>query len=575
MKIISNVLFFSLAITLFTNLNALSLKEGIQETIKNNPEIKAEIHNQEAYKKYVDEKQGNYLPTLDLTAYQEKNTTKNDYENSSTSTKVIKHGWNANLTLEQILYNGGFTGAEVDEQKSNQLANKHRSIQNIESVLINSLNSYLGLVQYKELLSLTKDMVQINDDNLVTAKDKEEISGEILETYQVSSKLHFAQEKYQEQEEELEKNENNFKRYIGITSPKLVCRPIINSNNIPKTLEKTIELAVINSHKVLEALANIQVQQAKLAQADSRFLPTLKLRLESTWDDDLELANNGREDEYLIRLNMTWNLFNGASDYYVSQREQKFLLEAKKTLDSVTDEVVADVKTAYFKYHKNLQRVKTLKALKEDNRNIVDIYKQEFDAGTRTFIDILNAESELYQADTSLVNREFVLFNDYYELLFNLSTLSKTVLASKNQVCKEIIKKEIKKMGKEDLGDLSEVEALEELNDEKEEDLNMKEETKVDYTSYLEAPENYYTINLATFDTLNAAQKYINDNSIESLSFSFEFGEETKQTKIIYGIYKGLTPAREAMKELSEVLLKNKPYIDNLGKHQRLYKKYN
>lgn len=574
MRIIPNVLFLSIALTLFTNLNALSLKEGIQETIKNNPEIKAEIHNQEAYKKYVDEKQGNYLPTLDLTAYQEKNTTKNDYEDSSASTKVIKHGWNANLTLEQILYNGGFTGAEVDEQKANQLANRHRSIQNIESVLINSLNSYLGLVQYKELLNLTEDMVQINDDNLITAKDKEEISGEILETYQVSSKLHFAQEKYQEQEEELEKNENNFRRYIGITSPKLVCRPIIDSNNIPKTLEQVIETAVINSHKVLEALAKIQVQQAKLAQADSRFLPTLNLRLESTWDDDLEVANNGREDEYLIRLNMTWNLFNGASDYYVSQREQKFLLEAKKTLDSVTDEVVADVKTAYFKYYKNLQRVKTLKALKEDNRNIVDIYKQEFEAGTRTFIDILNAESELYQADTSLVNREFVLFNDYYELLFNLSTLSKTILSSKDQVCNEIIKKEIKKESNEELGDLSELEDLEELNDVKKEVSNTKEEN-INYTSYLEAPENYYTINLATFNKLSAAKKYTQDNSIESLSFIFEFGAESKQAKIIYGIYKGLTQAREAMNKLSDVLLKNKPYIDNLGKHQRLYKKYN
>ncbi len=571
MKIITKALFLSFLLIFLTNLNALSLKEGIQETIKNNPEIAAELSNQEAYKHYVDEKKGAYLPSLDFSIYTEKNKTKQRAEKSPPSdNQVTKHGWNANLSLEQVLYNGGFTGAEVDELKASEIANKHRSKLNIESVLINSLNAYLGVVQYQELLALSKDMIQINEDNLITAKDKEEISGEILETFQVSSKLHFAQEKYQEQEEELDKNVNDFKRYIGLATPDLLCRPIINSNNIPKTLEETLELAVINSDKVLEALAKIKEQQAKLSKANSRFLPTLKLRLESKWDDDLELVNNGREEEYLIRLNMTWNLFNGTSDYHVSKREQKFLLEAKKNLDSITDEVVSNVKKAYFKYQKNLQRVSTLKQLKEDNINIVDIYKQEFEAGTRTFIDILNAQSELYQADTSLVNREFVLLTDYYELLFNLSSLSKTILTSKNQTCQKTVKKVKKEVQDEDLGDLSN-----EGNDTNEDTETLSQDLDMSETSYLDSPKEYYTINLATFNSLDSAKEYMKNNQIEDLSFSFSFGAEIKQAKIIYGIYKTLTLAKEAMKNLSEDLLKNRPYIDNLGKHQDLYKKYN
>ena len=48
-----------------------------------------------------------------------------------------------------------------------------------------------------------------------------------------------------------------------------------------------------------------------------------------------------------------------------------------------------------------------------------------------------------------------------------------------------------------------------------------------------------------------------------------------KNSKVLYGVYSTLTEAKNELKNLSKEVLSNKPYIDNISKHQALYSKYN
>lgn len=90
------------------------------------------------------------------------------------------------------------------------------------------------------------------------------------------------------------------------------------------------------------------------------------------------------------------------------------------------------------KFQNNKKRVETLKKYIDANANIVEVYKNEFEAGTRTFVDILNAQTELYQSIQSLIQREYALYDNYYELLYNLSILGDTILKSKDQDCTKV-----------------------------------------------------------------------------------------------------------------------------------------
>ena len=581
-----------ISVLVSSSLHAVSLKESVEKVLANNPEVIAEKNNQEAFKKYIDERKANYYPRIDVDGRLEKSNSDKKYKTQPNASGQVngsdqEDGYNVGIALNQMLYDGDLTPSQVREAKHNNIANQFRTNRNIDTVVYDTISAYTGLVQYDELLNLTKDMIKTNEDNLQIAKEKESISGEVLETYEVESKLNFVKEKYLEEKDLKSSRITTFKRYVGIDPVGNECRPKMDLSKIPNNLQDLIELGVMKNTEIQEQIERIKAQREKIAQADSKFLPNLSLELKALTDNDLSLNELGRENQVFGRVNLAWNLYNGGGDYAVSKQEELFLAEQKERLDAVTNKVVEALKVTYQRYLKNKDRIQVLKNYVVANENIVEVYKSEFESGTRTFVDILDAQTVLYEAKKSLINREFELYNNYYEILNSLSLLTETALDSKNDVCSEnkalsnmVVEQRQTNMNTES----SDLKAL--LGDEPVVESKVRVEAKPVATkvakatpisgSFLDAPEAYYTINITTTNGVEEANSYVSSNSLESAnSYVYPFGPEMKSAKVIYGIFKSVKEANEAIKNLPSSVIANKPYIDNIAKHQKLYAKYN
>jgi adhesin transport system outer membrane protein len=581
--------FACISILASASLQAVSLKESIEKVLTTNPEIIAEKNNQEAFKKYIDERRANYYPRIDIDGTLETSSSDKKYDSTSTLTSgsVQEDGYNVGIALNQMLYDGDLTPSQVREAKHNDLANKYRSEKNIDNVVLETITAYTGLVQYSEMLELTKDMISTNEDNLQIAKEKESISGEILETYQVDSKLSFVKEKYLEEKDLKTSRINTFKRYVGIEPTGNECRPKIDLSKIPNDLQQLVEMAVLKNSEVQEQIETIKAQREKIAQADAKFLPNLSLELKALTDNDLSLDEEGKENQAYGRINLAWNLYNGGGDYAVSKQEELFLAEQKERLDAITNKVVESVKVTYQRFLKNKERIEILKSYVVANENIVEVYKSEFEAGTRTFVDILDAQTVSYEAKKSLLNREYELYSNYYSLLNTLSILTQTVTDPNNDICIE--KKDLSFKSNKKENDISENTTSSELRallgdepivakkDEIKERVSTSIAKKVESSSnddFLNAPEGYYTINVATTNGLDAANAYVSQNSLDSAN-TYSFGPEMKSAKVIYGIFKSVDEAKAAINNLPAAVKSNQPYVDKIVKHQKLYSKYN
>ncbi len=579
---------------LATSSFSTSLRDSVEKALNNNPDIIAERKNQEAYRKYVDERKGLYLPTLDIESYLQRSGETKKYKNNRLDDKSYEDGYNASIILRQYVYDGGSTPAQVAETKFQEQANKYRSLYAIENTILETVKAYTDLVQFDERLLLSEGMIKVHEKNLVTAKEKEEISGEVLETYQVSSKLNFVTNSYIEEQDLKDTGVARYIKYVGEKPEGRVCRPVIDETKVPSTLKDALRIAVLQNHRILEQIERIKLQREKIAQYDANFLPRLNLELKASIDDDLELKENGNVEDWHARLNFNWNLFNGNRDKIRSEQEAIFLQEQKKTLDEITNDVVAEVKSLYGKFFKNKKRIEALKQYVNANVNIVDVYKNEFEAGTRTFVDILDAENELYSSSKGLISMEYAALNNYYSLMFNLSMLSEAILASSNQDCATVKPRTINytpekqnKTSKSDLDDLISITDSEIISKElglESSKLGRKASSKKSYSrvsssnykSFLDAPKNYFTINLATFKTgMGAANSYIRENNLEDNAFAFQFGANNRNTKVLYGVYSSAKEARAAIETLGNEVLAGKPYVDNINKHQALYAKYN
>ncbi|RXJ85259.1 TolC family protein [Arcobacter sp. CECT 8985] len=569
---------FCLFSLLISTLNAMSLKESVEKTLVSNPDIIAERKNQEAYKYYVDEKESKYLPTLDLSAFIEKSRVKDKYKSDREDTDTTKHGYNVGLTLKQLIYDGGLTPSEIREMTHQDLSNKYRSLNAIENTVLETSKAYTSLVKFNELIALSKAMIKTNENNLTIAKEKEEISGEVLETYQVSSKLYFAKDKLFEEKSSKQEQLNALKKYVGEDVKTPVCRPVINEKIIPNKLTTVIKKAVLNNYEIKEQLEKIKIQREKIAQNKAAFLPTITFELKTSKDNDIELDGDGVEDEHYARLNFNWNLFNGGANKATASKEKLFLQEQKKTLDEITNKIIKDAKDKYFHYLNNKKRVEVLKKYVDANANIVEVYKNEFEAGTRTFVDILNAQTELYQSTESLIEREYALYENYYDLLYTLSNLGDTILVSQNQDCSKI-KPRVYKISpdkkqeefSDELKDLLQTDNSVNFNEEKvststsklhtfKKKQTVKKENNNIIGKLMNTPSNDYTMNISTVET-KYLDKYLEKNNLKKKVITFGFGKNKKNSKVLLGIFSKYSEAKEALNNLPKNILSSNPYI--------------
>ena len=571
------------SISFFTLLNALTLKQSVQLSLDTNPEVMAERSNQEAFKRYVDDKESAYYPRVDLSAYLENAEIYDDSHDGRFEGHSDKQGYRADLKLEQMLYDGGLTPAEVEKAKKIRDANRFKTNQNIETIVLNVIDAYDGYVQYSELLRLTQDIIQTNEQNLLIAKEKEEISGEVLETYQVSSKLNLVMEKYLEEQITQKEQNNALIRYLGIKKIEgYVCRSKMDAMLIPNTVQKAIEIAIRQNFQILEQIEKIKERREDIEISDAAFLPTLKFELQGSFDDDLTLKENGIEADMIARLNLSWNLYYGGKDENQTEQQKLFLKESKEDLEALTREIAESTKNLYFEYHKNKERVDILKKYVDANENIVKVYKEEFDAGTRTFVDILDAETELYESRQSLVAREMALLDNYYNLLYTFSILSQSVLGMESTECtapKVIKKVEVKNDLDEELTELLEGDLLPTLSDERNEKINgdIENEISIPQTNLPVFFENKkYTLNLASWLSSKKSDIFSDGLLNQDEAFIYKIYNDNKlYTKVIYKRFDSYKEAKKAYNELDATIIeKHQPYIDNMEKHEKLYLKY-
>ena len=408
-----------------------SLKDVVKQTINNNTEIESSVINNQANKLYIDEELGGYYPKVDLTANISRKRTETN-SNSFTET-----GNNIQLDVEQLIYDGGLTIGRIGEAKHRFLSNKYANANNKEFVLLESIQAYLNLAQSKHKLALTKDNLALYESYLKVAQDNETINGIALDRYQADAKVQSSLDRLLAEENNNSSILNEYERIVGSKPKGLICAPEINRNDLPATTKVAIRNALKSNFSIMEQVENINEQREVLNQADSANLPTLKFKLQSINDTDL-ITRNTDTDYLTAKVELKYNLFNGGSDMAASEREKLFLIESQKVLDTVSAEVVSNIASAYDTYTNSLKRIEVLKKQIEDNKQILSIYKDQFDAGTRSFIDVLNVEGDLFNSRISLIDVKYEMLNSYYEVFAYLSKLEEHVLSSKDQVCTEL-----------------------------------------------------------------------------------------------------------------------------------------
>lgn len=410
--------------------SASTLKDVVSYTLKNNPDVISKSYNNDSFKSYIDEQSGGYLPTIDLNASYEALKT-----NQSPGDDFSQAGYDATLSLEQILYDGGATSSLVAEAKANYEANKNKNSDDVENIVLDAISSYLDILKSNERITLTKDNIENHNKYLDIAVQTEIINGAILDKVQTKAKINQAKNTlYTEMNRKIAAI-SSFKKNVGMRLDN-TCKPVIDESLVSSDYNELLKSTLKSNYSILEQSGNIETQRAKVEQSDAVFMPTVSARLEANADDDIT-SENIKTDSYVAAVEMRYNLYNGNSDKSANEKERLALKEEQLKFNVVTKAVEDELKVAYETYQTSKKQLTELKELVVQNKEIIKIYKDQFDSGTRSFIDVLNVEADLFNAKINLVETEYNVYQSYYNILRLNSSLTKNVLNSTQIKCKD------------------------------------------------------------------------------------------------------------------------------------------
>ncbi len=421
-----------LTMLLFDISSATSLKDVVKHTIISNQDVYSKSLNNKAFEKYVDEQKGGYYPKIDLSASLEK--IKDKRKSSGVSTNDTRTGHNIQVDLEQLIYDGGLTPARVKEAKYRFMANKYKNSDDIENIILDGVNAYLNMVKFQERMKISKENLKVHNQYLKIAQETEKINGSILDRVQTKAEIHNAKNNLLSEMNNYNIAKSSFDKNVGIRVLGDICRPVVNESDLLASFDELKKDVLSSNYKIKEQMEVLKEQKEKLGQKDSNFLPTVKLKLKALKDKDL-IVDDTKTDRLSGKIELRYNLFNGLSDSKASEKEKLFLKETRAKLDVVRKNILDRLESAYNTYQTSKKQIVELEQFIEENKQIIDIYNDQFDSGTRNFIDVLNVNTDLYNSKILLINTEFEMYKAYFEILQLKSSLQKSIATSKRQVC--------------------------------------------------------------------------------------------------------------------------------------------
>lgn len=407
------------------------LKDAAQKAISNNPEVVSKFNAFESSRAEVDVAKGAYLPRLDLSA--EVGKTKDRYSNRTPQNGNLSYNGVA-LTLSQVLWDGLSTKHQVARLNHTSVSRYFDFLDATEQTALEATRAYYDVQRFRRLVKLAEENYVHHKHafNQIQSRVKAGVArGVDLE--QAAARLALAESNLITENANLHDVSSRYLRIVGELPPEMDTKvyPLIGENW--SDAQTVGNLASARSYAVTAAIENLRALRAQADTNSAAYQPRIQASIRGGVGKNLD-GSPYQKRNITGEITLNWNLFNGFSDRargraYASQQNQGEDLRDKACRDSRQLAAIA---------FNDVQRLADqVKALQRNTLAIQkarDAYRQQFDIGQRSLLDLLNSENELYTAKRSLSNAQMDLATAYARTHAASSTLTQVLGLKKKEV---------------------------------------------------------------------------------------------------------------------------------------------
>ncbi len=415
--IMKRFLGFSLASVLMSSTAlAVPLEEAVRTALQTNPDIGIVIEDRRATEYELKQSEAAYKPDVDLNAgFGHEYNDDPGARNSGDSYNSMNR-YESGLSVTQMLFDGYATDSEVARQESRVISATRRVRQTSEQIGLDAIQAYLEARRQRELTELSEDNVLMHEETLdLVTRKVEGGAATIADQQQAASRLASAQASLEDARVRLRDADATYVRIIG-ESPVSLERPVAPFWAMPSSLDEAIDWAIGNNPTVNVSKADLETAIREFDSAKSGFFPTVNLELGADANRNVD-GTRGAEYSAEAMVRMTYNLYNGGEDTYRRQEALARIAQSRQEYNRAVRLTEEDMRLAWNARDGSVSRVRAQRREVEANDVVRTTYRQQFDLGGRSLLELLDAENEYFFARTNMISTEFQAIFGVYRVL--------------------------------------------------------------------------------------------------------------------------------------------------------------
>jgi len=405
MKIWSSIL-VSLAVAsgfLGVSASAQSLEEALAAAYVNNPTLSAARAALRATDEEVPQALSGWRPTVSLSGYSGTAAIRSP---SSGGTNKGQHRdpKSAELSVEQPLYQGGRTVAATRKAENRVEAARARLASTEQSVMLDATTAYMNVVRDQAVLELRVNNEQVLRRQLQATEDRFQV-GEVTRTdvYQAEARVAGATADRIQAEGDLEVSRAQYRNIVGETPGRLQAPPV--PADVPVNVDGAVGEALSNNPDVRAAGFDERASADAVTEVRGELLPSVTLSGSASKDYDTA-GENTRQTTYQARVSVSVPLYQAGSTYSRLRGARQTVVENRQNLEAERRNAIEAVTREWETLVTARAAIEAFRAQVTANEIALDGVRREAAVGSRTVLDVLDAEQELLDARVNLVRAQ-------------------------------------------------------------------------------------------------------------------------------------------------------------------------
>ncbi|MDF1856249.1 TolC family outer membrane protein [Pseudooceanicola sp.] len=318
------------------------------------------------------------------------------------------------LSLQLLIYDFGASKVRIDVAKESVLGTRHNLIAAEQQVLLRAVQSFFEVRRATETLTLRQNNLRLITQELRAARDRFEV-GEVTRTdvSLAEARLAAARSGLAAAEGALNRAKLEYRAATGVVAKGLTSPRSLPG--LPATVDAAMMAAARQHPDVLAAQQNVTVAELNVTLADLALRPTVNLN--ATYGLTENLNNKGYSSGLTVGIGASGPIYAGGR--LSSLQRQTFAQRdaARSNLHVVVDNVQRNAGNAY----SDVLVARASRLAGEQQVRASEIafrgVREESTLGSRTTLDVLNAEQELLQARADLISAQIDEYIGAYALL--------------------------------------------------------------------------------------------------------------------------------------------------------------